>query len=57
MKMYKNKNNNVVVVARTNYDETIIRSNPNYVEIKEIEPKIKSIQKNEKVQEVANKPL
>ena len=57
MKKFKNKNNNVVVVARTNYDEDIIKSNPNYVEIKEIEPRIKSIQKNEKVQEVANKPL
>lgn len=57
MKKYKNKNNNVIVVAKTDYDENIIRSNPNYVEIKEIEPRIKSIQKNEKVQGVANKPL
>lgn len=42
MKRFKNKNNNVIVVARTNYDENIIKSNPNYTEIKEIEPKVKS---------------
>lgn len=58
MKRFKNKNNNVIVVARTDYEENIIRNNPNYVEIKEKEPRvIKSIHKNETAQEVANKPL
>ena len=58
MKRFKNKNNNVIVVARTNYDENILRSNPNYVEFNEEEPKAKKdTLSNKKVQKVANKPL
>lgn len=58
MKRFKNKNNNVIVVANNNYEESIIRGNPNYIEIKEKEPRVsKNTHKNEKVQEVANKPL
>ena len=47
-----------VVEVRTLYSANILRNNPNFVEIKEKEPKVdKSTIKEEKVQEVANKPL
>ena len=56
MTKFKNKKGKVVEV-RTLYSANILRNNPNFAEIKEKEPKVdKSTIKEEKVQEVANKP-
>lgn len=56
MTKFKSKKGKVIEV-RTLYSENILRNNPDFTEIKEKEPKAdKSTIKEEKVQEVANKP-
>lgn len=56
MTKFKNKKGKVVE-ARTLYSANILRNNPNFAEIKEKEPKVdKTTVKEEKAQEVANKP-
>lgn len=56
MTKFKNKKGKIVEV-KTFYGSNILRNNPNYTEIKEKEPKVdKTTSKEEKAQEVANKP-
>ena len=56
MTKFKNKKGKIVEVT-TLYATSILKNNPNYTEIKEKEPKVdKTISKEEKAQEVANKP-
>ena len=56
MTKFKNKKGKIVEVT-TLYATSILKNNPNYTEIKEKEPKVdKTTSKEEKAQEVANKP-
>ena len=56
MMKFKNKKGGIVE-TKTLYATNILKNNPNYAEIKEKEPKVdKTTPKEEKAQEVANKP-